>query len=318
MRRRTFLTAAAARTAVTVHATAASAYDFRGDHLTRAERAATCRPRTIAARQLVFGVEHVDPDTGLLPRDRVVVSWTTNSSFAVAVGGRVVLLDTFVTRLEVTPGRTPFVVQDLVDLAPRAVLIGHGHSDHAENAAYLAARTGATLCASEETCAAMQADLERMRHDPAIQSDPLARFPVDATLDLVPVTTTGSTPGTQVLRLDFLEPFAQVVAFRGLHSIATPPDPTYARNGLIPANGVLPVDPRDAALFPPGVPLRPSTPPRPGQLDLRTVAGAGASSTTSRPCGRGSSCPTTRPPAVRTWGRPRPSCTTPSTSSSSA
>jgi L-ascorbate metabolism protein UlaG (beta-lactamase superfamily) len=163
-------------------------------------------------------VENVDPRTGLVRTDRVVISWITNSSFAVAVAGRVVLLDTFITRLEVTPGRTPFVIKDLVDLAPSAILIGHGHFDHAENAAYLAGKTGATLYASEETCGVLRSDFARMSNDPVIQNDPVARFPRDAAVNLVPVTTTGSTPGTQILRLTFLEPFAQVVAFRHLHS----------------------------------------------------------------------------------------------------
>ncbi len=252
-----------------------SANAFDGDHLTAAEKADAQRPETIAARKLIFGVENVDATTGLLARNRVIVSWITNSSFALAVGGQVVLLDTFVTRLEVTPGRTPFVIKDLVDVAPRAILIGHGHFDHAENAAYLAAKTGATLYASEETCGAMRSDFERMANDPVIQNDPVAHFPSEASLDLVPVTTTGSTPGTQILRLNFLEPFAQVVAFRHLHSIATPYDPTYPRNTLIPPDGVLPIDPRDADLFPAGTPLRTSDPPLPGQLDLRTGGGVG-------------------------------------------
>lgn len=277
MRRRTFITSSAAvATGVAASGlTSKPALAFASDHLTAAEREKARRPETIAARQRIFGVEYVDPETGALPTNRVIISWITNSSFALAVAGRVVFLDTFVTRLEVSPGRTPFVIKDLVDVAPRAILIGHGHSDHAENAAYLAAKTGATLYASEETCSAMRSDFERMSNDPVIQNDPVARFASDATLDLVPVTTAGSVPGTQILRLKFLEPFAQVVAFRHLHSIATPYDSTYPRNHLIPADGVLPVDPRDAALFPAGTPLRPSDPPLPGQLNLRTSAGAG-------------------------------------------
>jgi glyoxylase-like metal-dependent hydrolase (beta-lactamase superfamily II) len=46
-----------------------------------------------------------------------------------------VLLDTFVTRLEVQPGRTPSVIQDLVALDPDYIFLGHGHFDHADNAA---------------------------------------------------------------------------------------------------------------------------------------------------------------------------------------
>lgn len=277
MKRRTFITsgAAVAGAAATIGLTGTPSNAFYGDHLTANERAKAQRPETIAARQLFFGVENVDPETGLLPRDRVIVSWITNASFALAVAGRVVFLDTFITRLEVTPGRTPFVIKDLVDVAPSAILIGHGHNDHAENAAYLAAKTGATLYASEETCGDMRNDFERMSNDPMIQNDPVARFPSDAVLNLVPVTTTDSTPGTQLLRLNFLEPFAQVVAFRHLHSIATPYDETYPRNSLIPSDGALPVDPRDADLFPAGTPLRPSNPPLPGQMNLRAGRGPG-------------------------------------------
>jgi hypothetical protein len=278
VRRRTFITssAALAGAAATIGFTSTPANALDGDHLTAAEIADARRPDTIAARQRIFGVENVDPETGLLPRDRVIVAWTSNSSFALAVTGRVVFLDTFITRLEVTPGRTPFVLKDLVDVAPHAILLGHGHFDHSDNAAYLAAKTGATLYASEETCSDMRSDFERMSSDPMIQNDPVARFPSDATLNLVPVTTTGSTPGTQILRLNILEPFAQTVAFRHLHSISTPYDPTYPHNDLIPPDGILPVDPRDATLFPAGTPLPPSDPPLPGQLNIRTGGSRGA------------------------------------------
>src|ERR1700740_2289788 len=78
-------------------------------------------PATVAARAKVFGPEHVNPDTGEVSKDLVIISWITNASFAASVKGRVVLLDTFVARLEVTAGRTPFVIQDLVDLHPEAI-----------------------------------------------------------------------------------------------------------------------------------------------------------------------------------------------------
>ena len=83
--------------------------------------------------------------------------------------GHVVLLDTYVNRLELPPAagasdlrRTPINYQDLVDLHPEAIFLGHGHGDHADNAAYIAAKTGARIYASEETCTAMQADFDRM------------------------------------------------------------------------------------------------------------------------------------------------------------
>jgi hypothetical protein len=230
----------------------------------------------IAARQKIFGVENVDPDTGLTPRNKVVLSWISNSSFALAVAGKVFYMDTHVSRLEVTPGRTPLVVKDLVDAQPSAILLGHGHSDHADNAAYIAAKTGATLYGSAETCTAMQSDFNRMLADPLIQNDPVARFPAGASLKLIPVTTNGSVPGTEVLRLKFLEPFAQVIAFRHLHSISVPPDPNYARNQFFPDDGVIPVDPRDESLWPRGTALYPvNNPPAPGQMNLRSSGNPG-------------------------------------------
>lgn len=224
----------------------------------------------VAARQKVFGVENVDAETGKLPRDKVIFSWLSNSSFAASIQGRVVFLDTFVTRLEVQPGRTPFVIKDMVDLKPEAILLGHGHSDHADNAAYIAAKTGARIYATEETCGVMQADFERMRADPNIQRDGVARFDRHASVKCTSVTSRGSTPGTQVLRLSVLEPNACVIAFRHLHSVAVPPDPSFP-----PTPVKIIVDPRDATLFPPGTPLEPSNPPLTGQLDLTTAGNPG-------------------------------------------
>src|SRR6266481_6791291 len=86
-------------------------------------------PALVAARSKVFGPENVDQRTGAVDNHLVIISWITNASFAASVQGRVVLLDTFVTRLEVFPGRTPFVIQDLVDLRPEALFLGHGRSE---------------------------------------------------------------------------------------------------------------------------------------------------------------------------------------------
>ena len=225
----------------------------------------------VAARQMVFGVENVNIETGALPENKVVFSWLTNSTFATAVAGRVILLDSFVTRLEVEPGRTPFVVSDIVNLRPEAILLGHGHGDHANNAAYIAAKTGATIYATEETCRTMQLDFDRMLADPAIQQHPEARFPDNASVSCIDVTSAGSRPGTEVLRLPVLEPQACVTAFRHLHSVAVPPDASFP-----PTPVQIIVDPRDEALFPAGVPLLPPSEGAPlsGQMNINTTPGA--------------------------------------------
>ena len=227
-------------------------------------------PELIAAREKFFGVENVDARSGRVAGDKVLFSWLTNTTYAVSIRGRIVLLDSFATRLEVAPGRTNFVIKDVVDLKPEAIFIGHGHFDHADNAAYIAAKTGAHVYASQETCPVMQFDLTRMKADPLIQGNPVARIHPAATIKCTDVTTTASVPGTQVARIRQLEPEVCILGYRHLHSILVPRDPDFAINA-VPVT----VDPRDAVLFPMGVRLTPFNPPQPGQMDLRTGIGFG-------------------------------------------
>jgi len=203
-------------------------------------------PATIAARQKIFGRENVDARSGRVTRERVIISWLTNASFAASVRGRIILLDTFVTRLEVQPGRTPFTIQDLVDVKPEALFIGHGHFDHADNAAYLSKKTGAVIYASPETCDNMQLDAARI-------------FGAGTTVSCVQVTSRGSIPGSEVVALHQLEPVATIKAFKHLHSTNTAPQDTSFPPVVIntPDAGVCDppcnlADPRDRSMFPLG------------------------------------------------------------------
>ena len=206
-------------------------------------------PATIAARQKIFGKENVDARSGDVREDKVIFSWITNASFAASIRGRVVLLDTFVTRLEVQPGRTPFTIQDLVDLDPEALFLGHGHFDHADNAAYLSKKTGATIYASPETCDNMQIDAARLA----------GLIGGASTVPCVSLTSRGSIPGSEVVTIHQLEPIATIKAFKHLHSTNTAPQDTSFPPVVIntPDAGVcappcnLP-DPRDPAMFPAG------------------------------------------------------------------
>jgi hypothetical protein len=211
------------------------------------------REDMIAARQLIFGAENVDAATGALPDDKVVFSWLSASSFAVAAQGRVFMLDSYVTRIEVERGRTPLLLPDLVNLNPEAILLGHGHNDHADHAAYISAMTDAVIYATEETCGVMQTDFDRMAADARIQDHPDRAFPPDASIDCVAVTSANSVPGTEVLNLGFLEPQVCTTAFRHLHSVAVPPDESFP-----PTPVEIIVDERDEYLFPAGIPLWPS------------------------------------------------------------
>src|SRR5262245_38794320 len=54
----------------------------------------------IAARQKFFGIENVNANTGAVKPNEIIFSWATNTTFAVSVLGRVILMDSYVTRLE--------------------------------------------------------------------------------------------------------------------------------------------------------------------------------------------------------------------------
>lgn len=213
----------------------------------------------IAARQKIFGTENVNDKTGKVREDRVVFSWLTNATFAAAMKGHVVLLDSFVTRLEVKPGRTPFVIQDLVDLRPDAIFLGHGHFDHADNAAYIAQETGAVIYATPETCDNMHVDAANNFNN---------GYTLVPTVNCKAITDRGSTPGMEVVQINAFEPAVSISAFKHLHSTntgVTDPDavpiaattngvcvPTPTKGNTFPCNLQ---DPRDPMLFPAGTPL---------------------------------------------------------------
>jgi hypothetical protein len=233
---------------------------------------ASLSAETVAARQKIFGVENVDAKTGATPKDQVVMSWLTNTTFAVSLLGRVVLLDSYVTRLEVKPGRTPFVIKDMVDLMPEAIMVGHGHFDHSDNAAYIAKKTGATIYASPETCDSMQATVTRMYNDPTGVVGGGKIIDDDHPVNCVPVVSRASAPGSEVAKLDFLEPLTCVIAFKHMHSASVPFDTTWGP--AMPFTPNVTRDTRDAQMYPAGSPL---TPPSnvanrvPGQMDIRSA-----------------------------------------------
>ncbi len=114
------------------------------------------------------------------------------------------LLDTFVTRLEVQPGRTPFVIQDLVDLDPDYIFLGHGHFDHADNAAYLAAQTGAVSFASPETCDNMAIDA---------QNNFNSHYTNVKIVTCKGVTSRGSLPGSQIVPIHDLDRQVSITSY---------------------------------------------------------------------------------------------------------
>ena len=99
---------------------------------------------TVAAREHFFGAENVGPD-GRVRSDRVIASWFSVASLALAIDGHVVLLDTYIHKGEDTPNYVPTMTDELAALRPEAIFVGHGHFDHANTAGELAYRTGAAL-----------------------------------------------------------------------------------------------------------------------------------------------------------------------------
>lgn len=202
----------------------------------------------VKARQHFFGAENVNEKTGKVREDRVIFSWFGVASFAVAARGRVFFLDSYIYRLADKRAYVPATVQDLVDVKPEAIFIGHGHGDHADNAAYIAKLTGATIYGAAEHCTAMQGDAERL-------------FGAGNPVNCQTITTAGSAPGAEVKALSALEPDLCITAFKHIHSALVPIDPQLPQN---PVNAIR--DPRVDTLFPPNPPPT---------LNTRTVAGAG-------------------------------------------
>jgi hypothetical protein len=116
----------------------------------------------------------------------------------------------------------------------------------------------------------MQFDLAKFKADPLIQGDPVMRIDPAAQIKCTAATSTGSVPGTQLVRLRALDPDVCVLGYRHLHSVLVPKDPDFPTNSTS-----VTVDPRDATLFPVGVRLTPNNPRQPGQFDLRTGIGFG-------------------------------------------
>lgn len=156
----------------------------------------------IAARRRFFGAENVDGATGAVRADRVVLSWVGCATYAMAFAGTVVLLDAWAPRLT-SAGYSPATAQDLADLRPEAIVIGHGHFDHAGDAGRIAQACGAVVYGTAEHGAAIRAQV------------PGATFATVALGD-------ASTPIGQ--RHDFTLGALEVTAVRHIHSGPTAPD----------------------------------------------------------------------------------------------
>src|SRR3954454_2333231 len=157
-------------------------------------------PAVLKARQKFFGIDNVDTNTGAVKKDKVIASWATNTTYVTSILGRVVLLDSFIQRPElptvpIDRRMSPVLPQDFIDVRPEAIFLGHGHGDHADNAAYIAKWTNAVIYASPETCDVMQLDVARMAADPNPQNAGVPYLPDANPVKCVGVVPRGSRPG---------------------------------------------------------------------------------------------------------------------------
>src|SRR5262245_23078115 len=260
--------------------------------------------KLIAARQKFFGIENVD-SKGRVRKDKVIFSWATNTTYVASVLGRIILLDSYINRPELptTPidtRRTPILPQDFIDARPEAIFLGHGHGDHADNAAYVAKWTGATIYASPETCDVMQQDVTRMWNDPNANNGGAKMIPNGDPVNCVGVVPRNSPPGeytgtlanptggtTRVRRINQFDPQICILTFKHIHSGTAPEDRSFPHTPLFNLgdpryDGRVITAPPPAitypAMFPAGTPFTPPTDPAlrvPGQLDTRTTGFGG-------------------------------------------
>jgi L-ascorbate metabolism protein UlaG (beta-lactamase superfamily) len=242
----------------------------------------------VKGRQKFFGVENVD-ENGNVKGDKVIISWATNTTYLASIGGRVVLLDSYINRPELptTPidhRRSPVLPQDFIDARPEAIFLGHGHGDHADNAAFVAKWLNIPIYSSPETCDVMQLDVQRMFNDPNAVNGGVKVIPNGDPVNCVGVVPRGSRPGefddktgvATARRISQLDPQVCVLAFKFIHSGTAPVDTSFTHTPLANLG-----DPRYSgvtigttvypAMFPTGTSFTPTNPPVPGQMDTRTT-----------------------------------------------
>jgi L-ascorbate metabolism protein UlaG (beta-lactamase superfamily) len=188
---------------------------------------ATAR-QTADVRRRFFGARNIDSRTGRPRRDRLILSWFGVSNFAMAIRGKVVLLDAWVPR-GAHSGYVPTAPAELAALRPRLILIGHAHFDHAADAVPIALASGATLVGTGEHCA------ELRERAPAAPPHCLAAIPNGAPL--------GTAKKVRALN------GVKVRAVKHLHSTGTSPDGYHMPVAPLPATTMLENPPTPADML---------------------------------------------------------------------
>lgn len=125
-------------------------------------------PATIKARQHLLGKKNVNPVTGAVRKDRVILSWFGVANFIASFKGHVVLLDDFLRRgYDLRQIHT--TIDELAALKPEYIFLGHGHFDHALDAGQVSAMSGAKIVGTPQHCAQVKQWASMMRgYDPKL------------------------------------------------------------------------------------------------------------------------------------------------------
>lgn len=187
----------------------------------------------LALREELLGEHWDDPD-------HVTLHWTGVSSFVITIGGHLILFDAWEI-IGATTDYLPIGREELAGLEPEAILVGHGHFDHAGDLGYVAGRSGATVVGSDEICTV--ADLGAQREGVG----------TDFTCAITG-TAAGPVPGTWQSFQLFAD-VSEVGVLQHVHSAAEPPSEDNPPNPFLPIMDVQPYldhfadDPEELARF---------------------------------------------------------------------
>jgi L-ascorbate metabolism protein UlaG (beta-lactamase superfamily) len=82
------------------------------------------------------------------------ITWYGTAGFRIATGGRVLLIDPYLSRGEGAQPELPFGPEGVTEASE--IFLSHGHFDHAADVPQIAWQTGATVHCSEEVAAALR------------------------------------------------------------------------------------------------------------------------------------------------------------------
>ena len=156
---------------------------------------------TLALRDELLGDHWDDPAY-------VTLHWTGVSSFVVTIGGHLLLFDAWEI-IGAVDDYLPLGRDELAALDPEAVLVGHGHFDHAGDLGLVAGRSGAVVVGSEEICTVAASGAVREGAG------------TDFTCAITGTATT-PPPGT-AQSLQLFADLPRVTVLQHVHSAATPP-----------------------------------------------------------------------------------------------